>query len=134
MSFSAQAHSIPGTLGQEITVGGHRLITDQPRENGGDSTGPSPHELLPAALAACVAWALVQYGRTKQWELGKVTVDVDYDYHASPRAVALTIHLDGDLSEHQLDRLLKVAAACPVRRSLETGFAFTERIVGVQLA
>lgn len=129
MSLTATAQSIPGTLQQEIVIAGrHLLITDQPVADGGDGVGPSPHELLPAALAACVTWSLVQYGRTKQWELGEVTVDVDYDPHSTPRRVEIAVRLSADLSPLQLERLRKVAASCPVRRSLETGFEFVERI------
>jgi putative redox protein len=129
MTLIATARSIPGTLRQEILIGDeHRLITDQPKELGGDGTGPSPHELLPAALAACVAVTLVQYGRTKGWNLGEMTVDVAYDKGSTPRQVETVIRLDGELTETQLERLEKVARACPLRRSLEAGFEFTERI------
>jgi hypothetical protein len=30
---------------------------------------------------------LVQYGRTKGWDLGEVTVDVEYDKGSTPRRV-----------------------------------------------
>jgi len=129
MTLIATARSIPGTLRQEVLIDGqHRLITDQPEELGGGRAGPSPHELLPAALAACVTVTLVQYGRTKGWDLGEVTVDVEYDKASTPRRVETLIRLDGDLTETQLERLEKVARACPLRRSLETGFEFAERI------
>jgi putative redox protein len=129
MSLTATARSIPGTLRQEVVIGGkHRLITDQPEEFGGDGSGPSPHELFPAALAACVTVTLVQYGRTKGWDLGDVSVAVDYDNHSTPRRVQITVELGGDLTEEQLERLKKVARACPLRRSVEAGFQFAERI------
>jgi putative redox protein len=129
MSLTATARSIPGTLRQEVVIGGkHRLITDQPEEFGGDGSGPSPHELFPAALAACVTVTLVQYGRTKGWDLGDVSVAVDYDNHSAPRRVQITVELGGDLTEEQLERLKKVARACPLRRSVEAGFQFAERI------
>lgn len=131
MSLSATARSIPGTLRQQVVIDGkHRLVTDQPKQLGGGGGGPSPHELLPAALAACVTVTLVQYGRTKGWELGGVTVDVEYDNHSTPRRVGMVIRLSGELTAEQLERLEKVARACPLRRSLETGFEFSERIEG----
>lgn len=83
MALRASARAAPGTLRQTVVVaGGHRLTTDQPGGVGGEDLGPSPHELFPAALAACTVWALVSY----------------------------------------------VAAACPLRRSIENGFTFDERI------
>jgi putative redox protein len=130
MSLTATSRSIPGTLRQEIVIGGqHRLITDEPEEIGGDGSAPAPHELLPAALASCVSTTLVMYARRKGWELGQVSVDVDYDHRSTPRSFEVAIRVDAELSEEQLDRLEKVAASCPVRRSIEGGFEFNERIL-----
>ena len=121
MSLTATARSIPGTLRQDILVDGrHRLTTDQPERVGGEGTAPAPHELFPAALAGCVASTLALYARTKEWDLGEVTVDVDYDHHATPRRVQIDVRLTGDLDPAQLTRLRKVAAACPLRRSIES--------------
>jgi putative redox protein len=129
MSLTATARSIPGTLRQEIVIEGrHRLITDQPERNGGEGSGPSPHELFPAALAACVTVTLVQYGRTKGWDFGDVRVAVDYDHHSTPRTIDVTVELDGDLTDAQLERLARVARACPLRRSVEAGMEFAETV------
>jgi putative redox protein len=130
MSLTASSRSIPGTLRQEIVIDGkHRLITDEPVEVGGEGRAPAPHELLPAALASCVSMTLVMYAGRKGWELGAVRVDVSYDHRATPRRADITIGFGADLSAHQLDLLEKVAAACPVRRSIETEFEFNEQIV-----
>jgi putative redox protein len=129
MSFSATARSIAGSLRQEVVIDGrHRLITDQPERLGGEGSGPSPHELFPAALAACVTVTLVQYGRTKGWELGEVRVAVDYDHHSTPRRFDVAVELGGDLTDAQLQRLARVARACPLRRSIEAGIEFAETI------
>ena len=129
MSLTATARAIPGTLRQEVVIDGHhRLITDQPERLGGEGSGPSPHELFPAALAACITVTLVQYGRTKAWELGDVRVAVDYDHHSKPRKFEIDVELGGDLTDAQLERLARVARACPLRRSIEAGIAFEETI------
>jgi putative redox protein len=129
MSLTASAHSVPGTLRQEVLIDGrHRLITDEPEAVGGTGSAPAPHELFPAALAACVSTTLVMYARTKEWRLDGVDVDVDYDHRATPRRFEIDILVTGDLSGSQLDMLEKVAAACPLRRSIESGIEFDERI------
>ena len=135
MALTAHAHSAPGSLGQEILVDGrHRLITDQPVEQGGEGTGPSPHELFPAALAGCIAFTLARYARTKGWDLGEVDVDVEYDHEATPRTFDIVVRLGAELGAQQLARLEKVAAACPLRRSLEVGVAYTTRLEALQTA
>ena len=66
------------------------------------------------------------YAQTKGWELGEVTVDVDYDHRSTPRRFEIVIGLGGDLTETQLERLEKVASSCPLRRSIEAGIEFVE--------
>ena len=135
MGLTASARAVPGTLRQEVLVDGrHRLVTDQPAPLGGTDLGPSPHELFPAALAACTVWALVRYAQTKHWELGEVWVDVDYDHQSTPRRFDTTVRLTGELSDEQLVRLHKVAAGCPLRRSIETGIEFAEHIESARKA
>jgi putative redox protein len=129
MSLKASAHSVSGSLRQEVTVDGRfRLVTDEPASLGGEDTAPSPHELLPAALAACVSTQLVLYARAKGWELGRVAVAVDYDHKARPPHCTVDVRVDEPLSPEQVARLEKVAAGCPVRRVLEGGIEFEERL------
>ena len=128
MSLTATAHSVFGRLRTDVVVAGeYRLVTDEPVSLGGEGLGPAPHELLPAALAACISTTLVRYAQTKAWDLGEVTVDVDYDHKSTPRRFEIVIGLTGELDDEQLARLDKVAAACPLRRSIEAGFEFEER-------
>jgi putative redox protein len=128
MPLTASARTAPGTLRQDITVAGrYPLVTDQPIEHGGEGAGPSPHELFPAALAGCVGVTLARYARTKGWNLGEITVEVEYDHKATPRTFDIVVHVGGEVDTEQLARLEKVAAACPLRRSVEAGIEFTTR-------
>jgi len=129
MPLTATARAIPGTLRQEVVMDGkHRLVTDEPVRLGGEGSGPAPHELFPAALAACISTTLVVYARTKGWDLGDVHVAVEYDNRSTPRRFEVAIELGGELTDEQLRRLEKVAASCPVRRSVEAGIEFVETI------
>ena len=129
MPLTATARSIPGTLRQDVEIDGHHHVsTDEPETVGGEGSGPSPHELLPAALASCISTQLVMYARTKGWELGEVSVGVVYDHRSTPRRFEIEICLGADVSPEQLSRLDAVAAACPVRRAIESGAEFSEHI------
>jgi putative redox protein len=116
-------------LRQDVLVDGRfHLTTDEPERLGGTDRAPSPHELLPAAIASCVSTTILVYARTKGWELGAVEVVAEYDQRAEPVTCDLVIRTEGLLTDEQRLRLEKVAATCPVRRVLAESVAFTERI------
>jgi putative redox protein len=134
MSLTASAKRAGDGLCHEIRIGGRHLIfTDEPELLGGTDAGPTPHELLPAALAGCIATMIAMYARTKGWDVGEVAVDVEYDNKAVPRRFRIEVRLPEGLSRSQVDRLRRVADTCPLRRALETGFEFEERIVSAPL-
>jgi putative redox protein len=129
MSLIASAQSSEDTLRQEVLIDGrHRLITDEPSRLGGTDCGPAAHELLPAALAACIATTIRTYARTKDWALGELSVDVVYDNRSTPRHFDVTINLPDDLSDEQVRRIMRAAEACPVRRAIEAGMSFDEHL------
>ena len=125
----ATAKLIHGTLRNEVLIrDSFMLETDEPESYGGDDTAPAPHELLAAALASCVTTTVATYARTKGWELGDVLVEVEYDASATPRRFRVDLFLDGDYDADRIARIERAAATCPVRRSLEAGFAIDEHV------
>ena len=75
----ATARREDGTLSHAVEMRDHTLTADEPKDEGGDDTGPSPQELLAASLASCTAITMEMYAQRKGWELGDVSVDVDYE-------------------------------------------------------
>jgi putative redox protein len=113
-----------------VKVREHRMGVDEPQETGGDDTGPSPQELLAASLASCTAVTMEMYAARKGWDVGEVTVDVDYEpaHRGSPTRFAMTVSLPKELPEDQRERLMQIAAKCPVHRTLEGEVMFDERV------
>jgi putative redox protein len=130
MSMTATARRAADGLRHEVDVNGrHVLITDEPLSLGGTDTGPAPHELLAATLAACISTMVALYAARHAWQLDELSVGVDYDTEANPRRFSIQVNLPAGLSDEQVRRLRRVADTCPVRRALEAGFVFDERIV-----
>jgi putative redox protein len=114
----------------EIMAGPHGIIADESESLGGDDFGPSPYELLNAALAACTAMTLQMYARRKKWDLKDVKVHISFnrsyreDCEACPagekrlEAFEKVIEVEGDLDETQINRLTEIANKCPVHRTL----------------
>ncbi|MGC1815189.1 MAG: OsmC family protein [Solirubrobacterales bacterium] len=130
MTMTATTHRLGTSLKHEVDVNGrHMIVTDEPLSLGGTDEGPAPHELLPAALASCIATMVAMYAEKRGWEVGDTSVDVSYDSEASPRRFEIQLNLPAELSSEQLRRLERVAEGCPLRRALEAGFTFQERLV-----
>lgn len=130
MSMTATARRAGAGLAHEVDVNGrHVLITDEPASLGGDDTGPAPHELLPAALAACISTMIALYGNRRGWTVEPLSVDVGYDHEATPRRMTARVHLPAGLTAEQVARLRRVAETCPVGRAFEAGFVLDEQIV-----
>ena len=117
-------------LRQQVKVRDHELSADEPKASGGEDSGPSPQELLAASLASCTAVTMEMYAARKGWDIGEVTVDVDYEpaHRGSPTRFAMTVSLPKELPEDQRERLMQIAAKCPVHRTLEGEVMFDERV------
>lgn len=130
MAMTATARRAGKGLKHEVDINGrHTIVTDEPEQLGGTHEGPAPHELLAATLASWIATMIAMYAQNRGWDIGETAVDVDYDPDSAPRRFAVDVHLPSDLTPDQQRRLERVAETCPVRRALEAGFIFEERIV-----
>jgi uncharacterized OsmC-like protein len=119
-----------GRFQQEIRVGKHRFIADEPAQVGGLDSGPGPYDLLLAALGACTAMTLRLYAERKNLPLDRVTVRLSHSkIYAADCAncdtkegmldrINRAITLSGNLDESQRARLMEIADKCPVHRTL----------------
>jgi uncharacterized OsmC-like protein len=134
------SHSVHGVVvqgradgfAQEIVAGSHHLRGDEPLTEGGTGTGPSPYDLLLAALGSCTSITVAMYARRKGWPLERVTVHLrHHKIHAEDCAECETrvgildqierdIQFTGLLTSEQRAKLLEIADKCPVHRTLKS--------------
>lgn len=114
----------------EILTPHHHLMADEPRAVGGDNLGPTPYDLLMAALGACTVMTLKMYAERKGWKLGEIMVYLNHnkvhkeDSQSPDKASAKVskfnrkLHITGELSDDMKAKLLEIADKCPVHRTL----------------
>lgn len=113
-----------GRFQAEIEVRGAHFFADEPVEVGGGGTGPTPYELLSAALAACTAMTIRLYAERKGWELPEFSVEVAHSIvkpagEDRPRdRFARLISFATPLDPERRAKLLEIADKCPVHRTL----------------
>lgn len=128
-------------LRTEASVRGFPLVLDEPIEVGGTASGPSPHDLLSSALAACTSMTLRMYADRKGWPLRSVRVEVQRGTGEVDRAgpeqpqtetvlFDRTIVMDGPLDDSQRRRLLQIADRCPVHRTLTARISVRTSLAG----
>ena len=111
-------HRGTGPLQQVIDIGPHRLLTDAAPASGGEGSGPEPHDLLAAALAACTTLTVNLYAKRKGYALDEVRVAVRHGQEGAAYGLHRTIHYIGALGEDEKARLTEIANHCPVHKTL----------------
>jgi putative redox protein len=108
-----------GKMRHVVAIRNHRVAVDELPAVGGEDTGPTPHDLYDAALAACKAITMVWYANRKQIPLEDVAVTVerdDKDERTGTYRLRASLTLGGQLSDAQREELRNVAAKCPVHK------------------
>jgi uncharacterized OsmC-like protein/fermentation-respiration switch protein FrsA (DUF1100 family) len=131
-----------GKFAQDVYAGRHRLRADEPVSIGGADTGPTPYDLLLAALGACTAMTLRLYANEKRLPLTRVSVALKHGrVHAVDCAACETregkidriervVTLEGALDDAQRAKLLEIADKCPVHRTLHSEVRVDTRLSG----
>ena len=105
----------------DITSGKHRVVTDQPVEEGGQGAGMSPVELFVGSVASCVGYFVGRFCTRHDIPREGLTVEAEWTMAEGPHRVGqitLVIHLPHRLTPEQKEKLLKVAHGCTVHQSI----------------
>jgi uncharacterized OsmC-like protein/esterase/lipase len=117
-----------GKFQLQLRTGKHQLFADEPESFGGLDSGPSPFQLLGAALAACMTMTVRLYADGKGWPVKRIRTGVGHrrEPDQEPRdRFDVRLTFDGELDGEQRERLVEIAGKCPVHRALTEGARFT---------
>jgi putative redox protein len=131
----------PDALLADVRAGRHTFVLDEPAEAGGQDRGPTPYDLLLAALGACTAITLRLYADQKKWPLEAIEVRLRHQrvHRADCEAceqqdqmleeVEKELRLVGPLTEEQRQRLEMISQKCPVQKTLMNGLRIKTQLV-----
>lgn len=124
-----------------IVSGNHTYYADEPIEDGGTDTGPSPTQMVMGALGSCIAITMRLYADRKGWSLEGVELDLDFErfrskdypaYEGDERYVheiTKKVTLHGALTPEQKERIIEIGGMCPVHRLIASPSFFVEEIL-----
>lgn len=125
--------TVQGKYQSLVEIGDHAFIADEPVDVGGLDSGPTPYDLLSAALGTCTVMTLRMYADRKTIALERASCDVTHQKtHADdmaetqlagfrPDLFTRTIRLEGDIDEATHSRMMEIADKCPVHKTLHKG-------------
>lgn len=122
-----------GQFANRVSIGGrHTLIADEPADVGGTDTGPTPYDLLLAALGACKTMTMRMYAERKGIDLEQVRATLKHSkIHADDcescetakgriDQIEVEIEVLGDMDEETRSRIAEISRMCPVHRTLQS--------------
>jgi putative redox protein len=102
-----------------ITAGKHELVADLSVDSGGEDSGPRPHDLFDASLAACKSLTASWYARKNGLRLTGVDVEVERDDSREREGeyqLKVKVVFHGLLSDEEREKLHAVVARCPIQK------------------
>lgn len=104
----------------EVQAREHRLISDQPADNGGSDIGLTPPEFLLASLASCAAYYAAQYLNARQLPARDLKVRVGAEKAQQPaRLSSFRIEITAPgLDDRHKAGILRAAKACLIHNTL----------------
>jgi uncharacterized OsmC-like protein len=99
----------------------HVITVDQPVNDGGEDTAPTPTELFVAGLVSCVGFYARRYLARHDLPTAGLVVTADYTLGSRPARVTdvrIDIELPVGVPAERRDALLAVASHCTVHNSL----------------
>ena len=123
-----RSQTATGPYQQSISTGPHQLVGDEGPDKGGQDAGPTPHELLLAALATCTSMTMKAYAQHKGLALRDVQVTVTGRHDNGVFVIEKNVQLAGDLDDVQRARVLEIGGRCPVARTLAGAIEIRDRV------
>ncbi len=125
----------------EVECGEHRLVMDQPTPAGGQGLGPTPLDVVMAAVAGCFGTLGRFIAHQQKIELRGMRFEIEADYDPDGllgrrddvrpgfQALRISVDIDADLSREEKQALLEeIERRCPLADNLVNGTQLQSRL------
>ena len=105
----------------DIQARSHKIVSDQPSENGGADSGMTPPELLLASLGSCAAFYAAEYLRTRNLAQSGVEVSVTAEKLLKPARLGefhVMVTSPVSLTAEQTESMMRCVHSCLVHNTL----------------
>lgn len=116
--------SFPGGKKVNTEINSHIIATDQPVENGGDGTAPSPFDYFIASLGTCAGIYVLSFCQQRQIATEGLSLTQRMEFTETDDGkrrlskVALQIDLPTGFPEKYRNAIVKTAELCTVKKVL----------------
>jgi len=119
--------SFPGGMRVDVGYKGFTVMTDQPKQAGGDGGAPSPFDLFLASIGACAGFYALNFCKARKISTEGLGLSVELDYDDAQKMVGVVrIYLklpDGFPGEYK-DAMVRSVESCTVKKHIQNPPAF----------
>jgi uncharacterized OsmC-like protein len=103
---------------------GRQVTTDQPVDEGGTDTAPTPFDIFLASLATCAGVYVTDFCNHRNIPTDSITLTQSADFTVDDKgkhvlaSVSLLIHLPDDFPAKYREAIVRVAEICAVKKAI----------------
>lgn len=121
--------TLPGKRRVDAQVRGHVIRTDQPGDNGGDDSAPTPFELFLASTATCAGIFVQGFCAKREipYENIRVVQKLERDAEGRVAKIDLEVQLPADFPEKYRQAVVAAVEGCSVKKAIQAQPTFAVR-------
>ena len=126
--------TLPSGRRVDAQVGRHVVYTDQPRDNGGGDTAPSPFDLFLASLGTCAGIFVQGFCAKRNIPTADIRLVARprYDAQGTLAAVDIDVEVPASFPDNYREAVARVAEQCSVKKAIAAQPAFTVKTITVE--
>ena len=114
--------AFPGGMRVDVRYKGFTVWTDQPKENGGEGSAPSPFDLFLASIASCAGYYALNFCMTRGLSTDGMEINMRTEYDDVKRVtgkIILKVKVPEGFPGQYNEALVRSVESCTVKRHIQ---------------